>query len=91
MIKFTINLEFAGYNITAIANKISKTLNGSTQYHVTDMDPKFDDIPECWMFIHNPDTNLYEYSVPSPDYHPLAKKVLEAIYHNCLQNDIELN
>jgi hypothetical protein len=90
MTTFPISFEFAGVSITATVWRIPKTKPGQTvQFHVYDMVPAFEGVPEVWMFIHNEKTGLLEFSLPSPDFFNMPVAIINAIREGCEKRVIE--
>jgi len=90
MITFPLEFEFAGLIVKATAWKISRIAGSSTQYHVYDMEPKFKNVPEVWMFIHDPKNDKFSFALPSPDLLNLGGAIMHAIRMKCEILEIEL-
>ena len=89
MTNFNISFNFREVEYTAHVHKVPFVNNFPVQFQVNNIQPVIPDVPDPYIFIHEPKKEIFEFA----DYNgslELPEKILSALKKYCKENEISL-
>ena len=90
MIAFQIAFIYHDIEYKAYVHRIGAVQNATTQYHIHDVTPKVENLPNPWMFISNPEKKEFTFS-NCLQHNDMAIPIINAIYNECMNNNIPIH
>jgi threonine aldolase len=89
MTNFNISFNFQEVEYTGNVQKVPFVNNFPVQFHVNNIKLVIPEVPDPYIFIHEPKKDIFEFG----DYNgsvELPEKILDAIKKYCKENEISL-